>query len=62
MVEGSVVEGSVVEDWGGFINFKHLSTAVMNITTKANGYIHIFAFSYNILKIKFGEIKLEYNY
>jgi hypothetical protein len=46
----------------GFINFKHLSTAVMNITTKENGFIHIFAFSYNILKIKFGEISLEYNY
>jgi hypothetical protein len=46
----------------GFINFKHVSTAVMNITTKDNGFIHIFAFSYNILKIKFGEISLEYNY
>ena len=46
----------------GFINFKKLSTAVMNITTKENGFIHIFAFSYNILKIKFGEINMEYNY
>ncbi len=46
----------------GFIHFKHLSTAVMNITSKANGFIHIFAFSYNILKIKFGEISLENNY
>jgi hypothetical protein len=46
----------------GFINFKHLSTAVMNITTTPNGFIHIFAFCYNILQIENGEIKLVYNY
>jgi hypothetical protein len=46
----------------GFINFKHLSTAVMNITTVPNGFIHIFAFCYNILQIENGEIKLVYNY
>lgn len=46
----------------GIINFKHLSTAVMNITTKSNGFIHIFAFCYNILKIENGEIKLAYQY
>jgi hypothetical protein len=46
----------------GFINFKHLDTAVMNITTNGNGYIHIFAFSYNILKIKGGNIDLLYQY
>jgi hypothetical protein len=46
----------------GIINFSHLSTAVMNITTKENGFIHIFAFCYNILKIENGEISLVYNY
>ncbi len=46
----------------GFINFKHLSTAVMNITSNSNGFIHIFAMSYNILKIEDGDIKLAYQY
>jgi hypothetical protein len=46
----------------GFINFSRLSTAVMNITTESNGFIHIFAMSYNILQIEDGEIKLVYNY
>lgn len=49
-------------DPSGIINFKHLSTASINITTKENGYIHIFGLCYNILKINFGEIKMEYNY
>jgi len=27
-----------------------------------NGLIHIFGLCYNVLKIEFGNIKLEYNY
>ncbi len=46
----------------GFINFKHLSNAVMDINTYENGFIHIFAFSYNILQISKGEINLVYKY
>ncbi len=46
----------------GIINFKHLDTAVMNINTDGNGFINIFAFSYNILKIRRGDIELAYNY
>ena len=46
----------------GFINFKHLDTAVMNINTKGNGFINIFAFSYNILKISGGDIDLAYKF
>ncbi len=46
----------------GFINFRHLKSAVMNITTYENGYIHIFASSYNILKIKGGNVDLAYKF
>jgi hypothetical protein len=46
----------------GFINFRHLKTAVMNITTYENGYIHIFASSYNVLKIKGGNVDLAYKF
>ena len=51
----------------GSIYFKGISKISMNITTKAdkitaNGYIHIFAFSYNILQIENGDVKLVYNY
>lgn len=46
----------------GFIHFKHLNSAVMNIQTYANGMLHLFAFSYNILKINHGDIELVYRY
>ncbi len=46
----------------GIINFKHLNTAVMNINTYGNGFIHIFAFCYNILEINEGDINLIYRY
>jgi hypothetical protein len=46
----------------GFINFRHLKSAVMNITTYENGYIHIFASSYNVLKIKGGNVDLAYKF
>jgi hypothetical protein len=46
----------------GFFNFKTLKTAVMNINTFENGFIHIFAFCYNILKIENGDISLVYVY
>jgi hypothetical protein len=46
----------------GIINFRNLKTAVMNITTYENGYIHIFASSYNILKIKNGNVDLVYKF
>ncbi len=45
----------------GFINFKNISFINMNIKSKENGFIHLFAFSYNILKINFGDIDLLYN-
>lgn len=44
----------------GFINFKNISIATIDTKTKANGYIHIFTLSYNILKINFGDINLLY--
>ena len=46
----------------GFFNFKTLKTAVMNINTFENGFIHIFAFCYNILQIDKGDAKLVYIY
>lgn len=46
----------------GFFNFKTLKTAVMNINTFENGFIHIFAFCYNILKIDQGDASLVYVY
>jgi hypothetical protein len=45
----------------GFINFKYISSVNMNIKSKGSGFIHIFAFSYNVLKINYGEINLVYN-
>ena len=46
----------------GVLNFKYISTSVMNIETYGNGYIHIFGLCYNILKIKGGNIDLVYKY
>lgn len=46
----------------GIVNFKHLSTAVMNINTFPNGYINIFGFCYNILKINQGDVELVYRF
>jgi hypothetical protein len=47
----------------GFINFKNISLATMAVTPKtSNGLIHIFGLCYNILKIQYGDINLEYNY
>ncbi len=46
----------------GFIHFGHLDTAVMNINSKKNGFIHIFAHSYNILKIGGGNMELAYKF
>jgi hypothetical protein len=47
----------------GFINFKQISIATMAITPKtSNGLVHIFGLCYNILKIKYGDISLEYKY
>ena len=47
----------------GFINMGRISIATMAITPIINnGLIHIFGLCYNVLKIEFGNIKLEYNY
>ena len=46
----------------GIVNFKIISTSVMNITTKGSAFINLFAFSYNILNINQGEIDLVYKY
>ena len=46
----------------GIVNFKKISTSVMNITTKGSAFINLFAFSYNILHINKGEIDLIYKY
>ncbi len=46
----------------GFINFKYINIATMDVRTKANGFIYIFGFSYNVLKINFGDINLVYNF
>jgi hypothetical protein len=47
----------------GFINFKHISIATMAITPKTNnGLIHIFGLCYNVMKIQYGDISLEYKY
>lgn len=46
----------------GILNFKNISTAIMNIETYGNGYIHIFGLCYNVLKIQDGNIDLVYKY
>ena len=46
----------------GILNFKNIANSVMNITTYGNGYIHIFAVSYNIMKISKGDVDMVYKF
>ena len=46
----------------GIIKFSHVKTPFINIGTNGNGIFHIFAHSYNIMRIENGKVSIIYKY